>query len=278
MTEPFIKRKAGDFITAQDWNEIQTRIRDFLNRHTHTGEADQGMILNGNAMAQSTVLTVKGLSVDEISAADGKTMTITGNTSIGFESAEAKLAINGGVNIGGVADPGDKNLIVAGIATIGKSLSVKDSLTVGRLEANGRMIALGNVGIGVKDPKAKLSVGGGANIGGAANPRDKNRSVAGSTTIGKDLTVKGTTTTTNLAINDQLTCKGKVNFGTKTKTTRLTVYGGIFAENSDLYFTHANHDHTGIGNTKGHAAVRKCQELRCTDDIGPSRNGKRSLC
>jgi hypothetical protein len=48
---------------------------------------------------------------------------------------------------------------------------------------------------------------------------------------------------------------GNVGIGTATPQGKLEVNGDIRAGNSDLYFTKTNHNHTGIGNTPGFAAI-----------------------
>jgi hypothetical protein len=48
---------------------------------------------------------------------------------------------------------------------------------------------------------------------------------------------------------------GNVGIGTATPQAKLDVRGAIRAGNSDIYFTRTDHDHTGIGNTSGFAAI-----------------------
>ncbi|MDH3973534.1 MAG: hypothetical protein OEV42_04565 [Deltaproteobacteria bacterium] len=177
MSKPFIERKAGDFITAQDWNEIQIKIRDFLNKHSHNGDDDQGGKLDGAAVTETTDLSVKSLAVAHILSAKGKALSINCNTGIGFEAPpKAMLAVNGGLHVGGAADPGDKNLLVDGNAEIKGKLSVN-----------------ANVGIGTSNPKAKLAIMGGLHVGGDSDPGNKNLLVDGNTEIAGKLTVNGNT-------------------------------------------------------------------------------------
>jgi len=51
------------------------------------------------------------------------------------------------------------------------------------------------------------------------------------------------------------TTTGNVGIGTATPQAKLDVRGAIRAGNSDLYFTRTDHDHTGIGNAAGFAAI-----------------------
>jgi hypothetical protein len=48
---------------------------------------------------------------------------------------------------------------------------------------------------------------------------------------------------------------GNVGIGTITPQGKLDVQGDIRAGNSDIYFTKIDHNHTGIGNTAGYAAI-----------------------
>jgi hypothetical protein len=48
---------------------------------------------------------------------------------------------------------------------------------------------------------------------------------------------------------------GRVGIGTSTPESALDVHGAIRAGSSDIYFTETNHNHTGIGNAAGFAAI-----------------------
>ena len=48
---------------------------------------------------------------------------------------------------------------------------------------------------------------------------------------------------------------GNVGVGTANPQAKLDVMGAIRAGNSDIYFTETNHNHSGIGNATGYAAI-----------------------
>jgi hypothetical protein len=55
--------------------------------------------------------------------------------------------------------------------------------------------------------------------------------------------------------SDGAVINGSVGIGTTAPDHKLDVRGAIAAGNSDIYFTHTNHKHTGIGNSAGYAAI-----------------------
>ena len=52
--------------------------------------------------------------------------------------------------------------------------------------------------------------------------------------------------------------------------------GSLTAAGSDIYFTQTNHAHTGIGNTKGHAAIENASSYKCLMILGRNEGTKRS--
>jgi hypothetical protein len=130
----------------------------------------------------------------------------------------------------------------------------------------------GNVGIGTSnpDPGAKLTVaGGGAQVNGVAVGTD----VPGINYPFEYETVGVTNPAFNLRLQspnwiifhtggaaptDRMSIApgGNVGIGTTGPPAgKLDVRGDIRAGNSDIYFTEPNHNHTGIGNTAGFAAI-----------------------
>ena len=57
-----------------------------------------------------------------------------------------------------------------------------------------------------------------------------------------------------------LISSGNVGSGTTEPKAKLDVIGGIFAGNSDIYFTKTDHVHSGIGNPAGYAAIENAQD------------------
>ena len=184
MKEPYILRKAGDYITAKDWNDMQGIIREALNAHTHSGEADQGLKLTGEAIDSTTPLTVNGLDVTGDLKVDK-----SGNVGIGTKNPKARLTIqNGRTSSSAQAD--GKTFFVSGPLKAGtkydggiefRNVALKQGVGFGsqsiyatgsnenqplHIYARGtspltlNAYGGGNVGIGTDDPKARLDVRG----------------------------------------------------------------------------------------------------------------------
>jgi hypothetical protein len=65
---------------------------------------------------------------------------------------------------------------------------------------------------------------------------------------------------------------GNVGIGTMAPGAKLDVNGDIRAGNSDLYFTKTDHNHTGIGNTPGYAAIENSANFGALMILGRSTN------
>lgn len=109
MTDPYVKRDAGDIISASDWNEAQIKARTQIETHTHQG-GEQGPQLTGAAVDPATTLTVAALEVTgELSVNTRKVLAeidaITGRLA-GFvakagDTMTGQLAANGGIALNG---------------------------------------------------------------------------------------------------------------------------------------------------------------------------------
>ena len=203
MNEPYISRKAGDFVTAKDWNDMQSKIREDLNVHTHSGKPDQGLKLMGESIDSSTALNIKGLD-------------LTGD-----------LKVDGNTTTGGA-------LSVSDALSVGKDITAKGSLTVEK-----SLTAGGNVGIGTESPQAKLAIDGGLHVGGDSDPGDKNLQVDGTAVINDALTVKNNLVIENDAdAKSNLSIGQSLNFGVNTRQM-INLYRtgyGIGIQSSTHYF------------------------------------------
>ncbi len=76
-------------------------------------------------------------------------------------------------------------------------------------------------------------------------------------------------------INGTLQVNGNIGIGTDTPSGKLDVRGDIRAGNSDLYFTKVDHNHTGIGNTDGLAAIENAADYGALMILGRQVVNKR---
>lgn len=141
--DPYIKRAAGDFIAADDWNEIQRLGRQDLAEHDHTGGL-KGPKLTGDAIAADATLTVKRVNADEIKLADrllGKRLTdleavataalpATGGTIEGSLTIAGDLTVKGTIN-GAVTSSGGGATFGVAQMSLGQSYSKASFSTMG---------------------------------------------------------------------------------------------------------------------------------------------------
>ncbi|MFN0195041.1 MAG: tail fiber domain-containing protein [Aestuariivirga sp.] len=186
----------------------------------------------------------------------------TGHIGIGTAAPAAKLHVNGDIQIAG-----GKSFSSEGSLEIGSQETLQlygwDGVKIdGGLQVSGGSImpaAGNNAGSGIRFPS---DPGGGG--GDAAWIRFYPRS--------------GESCTLELGISNDgddhiaLMPSGNVGIGTTAPRAKLEVNGGIYAGNSDIYFTKTDHDHTGIGNTLGWAAIENGKGHDCLMIIGRTVN------
>ena len=141
----------------------------------------------------------------------------------------------------------------------------------------------GNIGMGTPDPRAKLEVRDGAIMPSFGNTEQSGLFFPPDPTTGSGdrawlryFARSGEACTLELGINNDaddhiaLMASGNVGIGTRTPRAKLEVAGGIFAGNSDVYFTDTNHIHTGIGNQPGWAAIENSSNFNALMILGRS--------
>jgi len=139
----------------------------------------------------------------------------------------------------------------------------------------------GNIGMGCVDPRARLEVRGGAimpSFGPGADagilfPADA-AGGGGDVAWIRNYARSGEACTLEIGINNDaddhiaLMASGNVGIGTRTPGAKLDVNGAIFAGNSDVYFTKTDHDHSGIGNSPGFAAIENARNYNALMILG----------
>jgi hypothetical protein len=136
MSDPIYKASAGEAIVAEQFNEMQSKLRDLINSHTHDGTPDQGPALQGKAIAGQAKLTVAELTATDKLAVSGKLLLGSNNTDVG-DALGKKLDAAGGTIAGSLAVSG--KLTVAAL-DVGEALSKKldrTSLVSGTVKLDG---------------------------------------------------------------------------------------------------------------------------------------------
>ena len=66
---------------------------------------------------------------------------------------------------------------------------------------------------------------------------------------------------------------GNIRFYFNTNNGQLNVTGAVMANNSDMYFTKTDHDHSGFGNTDGYAAIENSRNFDALMILGRAHTG-----
>jgi microcystin-dependent protein len=145
--EPYVSKQPGDIIRAGDWNDMQSKARDEIRSHTHTGNADGRRIpragIEPGAVDGSLISTDADVAVKSLTTTDLK---VNGKAILGDIPdllATVKGLGNDKVNRAGDAIKG--SLTVQQDLTVGNSLTVagagtfKAQVNTGALTVNGAL-------------------------------------------------------------------------------------------------------------------------------------------
>jgi microcystin-dependent protein len=249
--EPYVSKQPGDIIRAGDWNDMQSKARDEIRGHTHTGNADGRRIpragiepgaVDGSLISTDADVSVKSLTTTDLKV-NGKAIlgdipdllaTVKG---LGNDKVNrAGDTIKGSLTVQQDLTLGNALTVNAG-ATIKGPLSTADVKVAGSLKTtaavefnNGAIrVGLDEGGSGGKSISflrdandegnaGKISYKGGfgsdsLNIVGAG-PSNSARllRIYDSAIVQQDLTVNNSLTTSNLKVNNNATV-GTVNLG-----------------------------------------------------------------
>ena len=83
----------------------------------------------------------------------------------------------------------------------------------------------------------------------------------------------GTPTGTSVPERMRIDVSGNVGIGTTNPQAKLDVAGSIYAGGSDIYFTNTSHNHTGIGNALGFAAIENATNFGALMILGRATGG-----
>ncbi len=237
----YVQKQPGDIIRSGDWNELQVRAREELQGHAHTGGGDgtpiprEGLApgaVDGSRIDPESVVRIKALTL-------GGDLRVEGAASLkeitDLQSAVAKLGADKAERAGDS---------FAGGVSLGGSLSLNDNLLLLR---------------SARDPNNGLGWFGGATAFAGA-------SFDGPALFGYQGGALGTTQG-GQAIALSWNTAGNIGIGLAAPSTdfRLDVNGpvrlggSLTLGSSDVYFSRTDHDHTGIGNQAGWAAIENAR-------------------
>ena len=165
-----------------------------------------------------------------------------GNVGVGYSASLAKVAINGGLNVGGTADPGDKNASIQGnlVVYADTQLGVSDQQTI-TVPAQIQSVTVPDVSskVVVNDSlqiKQNVAVTGSSELGTAA---EDSVTINGNTTLNETLTVKKTVILGDVeaeadAEDGNVIIKSSATIDKNlTVTGALTVTGNIIAKDTE---------------------------------------------
>ncbi len=157
------------------------------------------------------------------------------------------------------------------------SVSVDDSLTVSKAiaTANLQIVRDGWVYLDIRSSKAGEDAVIRLYDGVKGSNSEHYWSIHNDDSAGNKLDIRSNNSSKmSLTTEGHLTIGGKVGIGTTNPQGKLDVQGDIRAGNSDLYFTKTDHNHTGIGNANGYAAIENAANYGALMILGRAGTSK----
>lgn len=239
MTDPFYTARPGDPITADDWNNMQRKLREEVRSHTHKG-ADAGTLLDGEGISPTARLKVSQVEasvslkvqnvdvLERLSTLDKQKLPLTGGALAGA------LSVNGNVGVG-VAEP-NARLELRGATNDGSASALKVTNAAGN-----SLLELKNDGSLSLADKALYLRSGDLNHGITLD-----RGVDGPRVFGFS--------------GGQLASTADNKVALQWSRGNVTVQGDLLAGNSALYFTQTEHLYSNFGDTPGYAAIQNSKD------------------
>ncbi len=253
-------KSPGDLIRSQDWNEAMGEVVRL--------ESAKLSITGGNVNGP---LSVSTLNIGT-AAPPNRALTVRGT---------------GGTYLNVIANNGTHEILL-GADNAGGIVSTMTNHDL-QLRAGGNVTHLtvktdGSVGIGTPSPGARLEVigssweqhlrltntgTGGAGPGIFFNAVNRNWAILGTNaTAGAGDQKLGFYDATGGQYRMVIDASGNVGIGTTGPQGKLDVNGAIRAGTSDIYFTNSIHNHTGIGNAAGFAAIENSSNFNTLMILG----------
>ncbi|HRF10628.1 MAG TPA: hypothetical protein PLR37_00630 [Candidatus Accumulibacter phosphatis] len=149
--DAYFRKKPGDVIQSNEWNELQVKAREEIRAHRHTGNEDGSLIPRAGIETGA----IDGKLIDPAAEVSIRTLTTSGNLTV-----KGDLAVNGKALLGDIAD-----LLATVKGLQDEKLNRRGDSVSGTLRVQRNLLVDGNVGIGTITPSQKLTVEGGHNSG-----------------------------------------------------------------------------------------------------------------
>ena len=166
--EPYVRKQPGDIIRAGDWNDMQSKARDEIRGHTHTGDADGKRIpragiepgaVDGSLINTAAEVTVKSLTTTDLRV-NGKAILgdiadlLSTVKSLGNDKLNrADDTVKGSLTI-------SQDLAVGGAITVTGASTFKNLVSVSDLKSDAGLRATGTVEGGNGSVRVGLDEGG----------------------------------------------------------------------------------------------------------------------